>query len=79
MTACYSLTVLALGAAAIETGVGAAFWPCWCVAATAMVLEPRRLQSLSQQPMSVYGRHFKHQVWLGGLLLFGLVLGGLQG
>ncbi len=79
VTACYSLTVLALGAAAIETGVGAAFWPCWCVAATAMVLEPRRLQRLSQQPMSVYGRHFKHQVWLGGLLLFGLVLGGLQG
>ena len=44
-----------------------------------MVVETRKLQPLSQQPMGVYGRHFKHQVWLGSLLLLGLVLAGLQG
>ncbi len=29
--------------------------------------------------MSVYGKHFKHQVWLGSLMLLALTLGGLQG
>ena len=75
----YAICLIALAFAALSAGTGSAFYPCWLLAAAGMVVETRRLQPLSQQPMGVYGRHFKHQVWLGSLLLLGLVLAGLQG
>ncbi|MGC6483114.1 MAG: 4-hydroxybenzoate polyprenyltransferase [Synechococcus sp.] len=75
---CYVITLTALCGAALSAGTGAVFYPCWLAASVGMVRETRKLQPLSQQPMGVYGRHFKHQVWLGGLLLLGLVLAGLQ-
>lgn len=73
---CYGITLLTLALAAVSAGIGWGFWPCWLLAGIGMVLEPRKLQRLSQQSMAVYGRHFKHQVWLGALLLLGMVLGG---
>lgn len=76
---CYAVCLIALVLAALTAGAGTAFYPCWLMASVGMVLETRKLQPLSQQPMGVYGRHFKHQVWLGSLLLLGLVLAGLQG
>ncbi|MEB3159199.1 MAG: 4-hydroxybenzoate polyprenyltransferase [Synechococcus sp.] len=77
VTCCYAITLVALAGAALYAGLGPAFWPCWMLATIGMLREPHKLQRLSQQPMSIYGRHFKHQVWLGSLLLFGLVLGRL--
>lgn len=79
VTVCYGITVLALAAAAVTAQLGALFWPFWALASAGMLLEPRQLHRFQQQPMSVYGKHFKHQVWLGSLMLLALVMGGLQG
>ena len=79
VTVCYAITVLALAAAAFSAQMGALFWPLWAFASAGMLWEPRQLDRLAQQPMSVYGKHFKHQVWLGSLMLLALTLGGLQG
>ena len=79
VTGCYAITVLALAAAAFSAQMGALFWPLWAVASAGMLREPRQLDCVAQQPMSVYGKHFKHQVWLGSLMLLALTLGGLQG
>ena len=72
----YVITLLSLAAAAISAGTGWGFWPFWLIAGLGMVREARQLQPLSQQSMAVYGRHFKHQVWLGAMLLLGLMVGG---
>jgi len=79
VTACYAITVLALAAAAFSAQMGVLFWPLWAVASAGMLQESRQLDRFAQQPMSVYGKHFKHQVWLGSLMLLALTLGGLQG
>lgn len=76
---CYLITALALGGAALDAGRGWLFWPFWLIASVGMLREALALHPLIQQPMSVYGRHFKHQVWLGALMLLGLVLAGVQG
>ena len=73
---CYAVAVLSLGAAALSAGLGWMFWVCWLLGGAGMLLEARQLRPDRQDPMSVYGRHFQHQVWLGALLLLGLVLGG---
>ena len=72
----YVITLLSLAAAAISAGTGWGFWPFWLIAGLGMVREARQLQPLSHTSMAVYGRHFKHQVWLGALLLLGLMVGG---
>jgi len=79
VTGCYAITVLALAAAAFSAQMGVLFWPLWAVASAGMLQESRQLDRFAQQPMSVYGKHFKHQVWLGSLMLLALTLGGLQG
>ena len=79
VTGCYAITVLALAAAAFSAQMGVLFWPLWAVASAGMLQESRQLHRFAQQPMSVYGKHFKHQVWLGSLMLLALTLGGLQG
>lgn len=38
-----------------------------------MLREARRLRR-PDLPRSAYGLHFRHQVWLGGLLLLALVV-----
>lgn len=73
----YALSMLALAVAAFFAGVGAIFWPFWLVAVFGMQRATRALKTVKQQPMSVYGIHFAHQVRLGALLLLGLVLGRL--
>ncbi len=73
----YALSMLALALAAAFAGIGAIFWPFWLVVSYGMQRETRALKSFEQQPMSTYGIHFSHQVRLGALLLFGLVLGRL--
>ncbi len=73
----YALSMLALAVAAACAGIGIIFWPFWLVVAFGMQRATRALSSVKQQPMSVYGLHFSHQVRLGALLLLGLVLGRL--
>ena len=73
----YALSMLALAVAAACAGIGLIFWPFWIVVASGMQRATRALKTVKQQPMSVYGVHFSHQVRLGALLLLGLVLGRL--
>ena len=73
----YALSMLALAVAAACAGIGLIFWPLWMVVAFGMQRATRALKSVRQQPMSVYGVHFSHQVLLGALLFLGLVLGRL--
>ncbi|MAR52694.1 MAG: 4-hydroxybenzoate octaprenyltransferase [Propionibacteriaceae bacterium] len=73
----YALSMLALAVAAAFAGIGVIFWPFWLVVAYGMQRATRALNCAKQQPMSAYGMHFSHQVRLGALLLFGLVLGRL--
>ncbi|WP_413430568.1 4-hydroxybenzoate polyprenyltransferase [Synechococcus sp. Cu2B8-bc1011] len=73
----YALSMLALAVAAASAGVGLIFWPFWIVVASGMQRATRALKSVRQQPMSLYGVHFSHQVLLGALLFLGLVLGRL--
>ena len=73
----YALSMLALAVAAACAGIGLIFWPFWIVVASGMQRATRALKSVRQQPMSVYGVHFSHQVLLGALLFLGLVLGRL--
>lgn len=72
--ACYGLAAVALAAAAALTGIGAAFWPLWAVAAYGMLRESWRLE---RPGFSGYGRHFQRQALLGGLVLLALVIGRL--
>lgn len=67
-----STICLAIGAGYIE--IGWIFWPIWIVAALGMQREVLILKETKEE-ISKFGRHFKNQVWLGGLLLLGLILG----
>ena len=80
---CYGFTSVALALAALDQGVGIAFWPLWLVAAAGMQHQVWLLQQWERPrpeapPRSTYARHFGQQVWLGGLLLLALVLGRLS-
>ncbi len=73
---CYGGAALLLGLAAARQGVTPLFWPLWLLAGGGMLREAGRLRRPGL-PRSAYGQHFRHQVWLGGLLLLALVLGRL--
>jgi 4-hydroxybenzoate polyprenyltransferase len=71
---CYALTCLALGGAAWLRGVNhPVFWLLWAGATLAMQREAWILRR-PDLPRVTYGRHFSHQVWLGSLMLLGLVV-----
>lgn len=71
---CYSLTSLALAGAAGLRGVShPVFWGLWAVATFGMQREAWILRRPAL-PRAIYGQHFSHQVWLGSLLLLGLVV-----
>ncbi len=72
---CYALAALSLAFAAWGAGLAAGFWLCWFVAAIGMERSTKGLRSTQPQPMAIYGTHFRHQVWLGSLLLLGVILG----
>jgi 4-hydroxybenzoate polyprenyltransferase len=73
---CYAATALLLALAAALQGLGPPFWPLWLLAAGGMLREAWSLRR-QDRPRSAYGLHFRHQVWLGGLLLLALVVGRL--
>jgi 4-hydroxybenzoate polyprenyltransferase len=76
VTLCYGATGLALGVAAGLQGLSPVGWLVGLIAAGGMVREGwvLRRPGLGAE---AYGRHFGHQVRLGGLLLLALVLGRL--
>ena len=71
---CYFGSLLLLGLGAALQGVGVPFWALWAVAAAGQLRESLRLRRLDL-PRSSYGQHFRHQVFLGSLLLLALVIG----
>ncbi len=75
---CYGFASLLLAIGAFFAGVGWIFWPIWVVASLSMQREIYILNnpsSSSKSTKSVFGSHFKNQVWIGGLILFGLIVG----
>jgi 4-hydroxybenzoate polyprenyltransferase len=76
VTLCYLATGLALGLAAGLRGLSPLGWLLGLIAAGGMVREGWGLRRPGLGA-EAYGRHFGHQVRLGGLLLLALVLGRL--
>ena len=71
---CYGLAAISLAAAAGVQGIGGpGFWLVWLLASLGMQREAALLRQ-ADLPQGFYGRHFSHQVWLGGLLLLALVV-----
>ncbi len=77
VTISYALTCFFLAIGAYVAGVTWVFWPLWVIATLGMQQEIRTINR-SGFPISIFGRHFKNQVWLGGLLLLGLILGRMN-
>lgn len=71
---CYAGAGGLLAIASGLQGVQPFFWLFWIVVVLGQLKEALALQQ-PQLPRSAYGRHFKHQVLLGALLLLGLVAG----
>jgi len=65
--------VLLAMASALQ-GVQPVFWLIWLVVVLGQLKEALALRQ-PQLTRSAYGRHFKHQVLLGALLLLGLAIG----
>ena len=71
---CYVATAAGLADAAVLRGpTGPAFWIAWAVAALGMQREAWLLRR-NDLPRGACARHFRHQVWLGALLLLALLL-----
>ncbi|HJN36581.1 MAG: 4-hydroxybenzoate polyprenyltransferase [Prochlorococcus sp.] len=69
----YGSACLLLAIAALASGLGWGFWPCWLIAAAGMQRQTWRLRG-NHHPLSSYGKHFQHQVQLGALLLLGMIV-----
>ncbi len=74
VTSSYLLTAIFIGSGAYFAQIGLLFWPFWLLASIGMQREIFILKNSNLQ-MSIFGRHFKNQVFMGGLILLGLVLG----
>lgn len=71
---CYASAGVLLAMASGLQGVQPVFWLIWLVVVLGQLKEALALRQ-PQLPRSAYGRHFKHQVLLGALLLLGLAIG----
>ncbi len=73
----YALTSIFLAIGAHWAGVGWSFWPFWLIASLGM---QREILILNDSVLSIskFGRHFKNQVWIGGLILLALILGRIS-
>ena len=72
----YAIACLLLAIGAYTAGIAWSFWPFWVIATLSM---QREIISINKSKFSIstFGRHFRNQVWIGGLLLLGLILGRL--
>ncbi len=68
----YFLTIGLIALAAFFAEIGGFFWLAILVAFFAM---QREISNLKNRSFVNYGKHFQNQVLIGGLLLFGLILG----
>ena len=71
---CYASAGVLMAIASALQGVQPVFWLIWLVVVLGQLKEALALRE-PELPRSVYGRHFKHQVLLGALLLLGLAIG----
>ncbi len=69
----YCAADIFLAIAAYFAGVSWIFWPIWTVATLGMQREVFILKEPCYTT-SIFSRHFTNQVWLGSLLLLGLIL-----
>ncbi len=73
---CYLLTSILIASSAYIKGVGIIFWPIWLLASIGMQQEVISLKK-HKTKSNRFSRHFLYQVFLGGLILLGLILGNL--
>ena len=73
---CYASSAVLLANAAYFAGIKLIFWPIWVIASFGM---QREIWILSKENTTTakFGKHFKNQVKLGGLILLGLIIGRL--
>ena len=71
---CYALTSFALGASAYSGGIGVTFWPFWVLGSIGMQREVFHLERAKTDTF-IFGKHFRNQVLLGGVILLGLIVG----
>ncbi len=74
VTLCYGGAALLLAWAAALQGVTPLFWLLWLLASAGWLREGWRLRR-PDLPRSAFAQHFRHQVWLGALVLLALVIG----
>jgi len=70
----YAIASILFATGAYFAGIVWIFWPIWIVATIGMQLEVGIINGQNCST-SIFSRHFKNQVWLGGLLLLALILG----
>ena len=70
---CYLISSCLLAIAAFKANLGLIYWPFWLISILGMQREVYLLNSRSKG-IKTSGLHFKNQVRLGSLLLFGMIL-----
>ena len=73
---CYALTSLLIAISALTQGIGIIFWPIWLLASIGMQREIISLTALKSN-IKNFGVHFRNQVFLGSLILLGLIVGNI--
>ena len=70
---CYFISCCLLAFAALKANLGLIYWPFWLMSTLGMQREVSLLNSRSKG-IKTSGLHFKNQVWIGSLLLLGMIL-----
>jgi len=70
---CYFISSVLLAIAALKANLGLIYWPCWLISTLGMQREVFLLR-IREKGILTSGSHFKNQVRIGSLLLFGMVL-----
>ena len=73
---CYLVTSILLAIASFNANLGLIFWPFWFISTLGMQREIFLLSSRAKG-IKTSGLHFKNQVRIGSLLLFGMILSKL--
>ncbi len=73
----YGMSCTLLAIAAFTSNIHWLFWPFLALASFGMQREIVLLMKPKVQT-STFGRHFKNQVWLGSLILLGLIIGRIS-
>ena len=69
----YFLSCIFLGIGAFKASLGWIFWPFWLISTFGMQRESYLLK-FKPKGIKASGKHFKNQVWIGSLILMGMVL-----